>query len=160
MLLTVFAEFSEFGNRLLTGEIHPPRNSKYVLPPFPQDRPISYCQAIQRSLAAPTVNTEPEKVKVTNDYDVTRSFVEYKSEWWCNSQLHRHDINKTKIMSESRKEIYMFLNWTYLEVQKSEEVHPDKRISPWPHVHQHYCECMPQEQQIDKECESLQIVEE
>lgn len=70
------------------------------------------------------------------------------------------DINKTKIMSESHKEIYMFLNWTYLEVQKSEEVHPDKRISPWPHVHQHYCECMPQEQQIDKECESLRIVKE
>jgi len=56
--------------------------------------------------------------------------------------------------------MYISLNWTYLEVQKSEEVHPDKRISSWPDIYQHYCECMSQEQQIDKECKSLWIVKE
>jgi len=69
-LLTIFEEFLEFGNHLLSEEIHPPRNSKYALLPFPQDQPILYCQAIQRNLTAPTVNTEPKK-KVMSNCNIT-----------------------------------------------------------------------------------------
>lgn len=114
ILLTVFGEFSEYENHLVIGEIHPPRSSKYVLPPFLQDRPISYCQAIQRSLTAPMVNTEPETIEVNSHFNMNHLLNKSQNtnDAIATSNYIGCNINKTKITSQCT-----FLQiWTYLEV--------------------------------------------
>lgn len=42
-----------------------------------------------------------------------------------------------------------------LEVEKAKEVHADVRVPPAPHVHEHYCEGLAQENQAHEQTEKL-----